>query len=81
MVRVLKTNGLFAIADSLQRDDDLDLNWALSQFPQDFHEPFYKNYTQKKIEDAMITYPLKDIVTDIAFLTKIVSGRKELSPS
>lgn len=74
--RVLKENGYLGIVDSIQTDDDVSLNWALEQFPVDFHEPFYKNYVGAKVEDILLKYDLKEVSTDIAFLTKIVSAVK-----
>lgn len=74
--RVLKPNGFIGIADSLQKNDKTDLDWALEQFPIDFHEPFYKNYTLKKLEPMIQDLGFKNVQTDFAFLTKIVSGSK-----
>ena len=75
--RVLKENGFLGIVDSIQTDDDSTLNWALEQFPVDFHEPFYKNYVGAKLEDILIKYDLREVSTEIAFLTKIVSAVKK----
>lgn len=76
--RVLKNNGFMAVVDSIQKDDDPTLNWALEQFPKDFHEPFYKNYVEHKTEDIFVKYQLADVSSDISFLTKIVSAVKRL---
>lgn len=75
-VRVLKKTGFLGIVDSLQLDDDTALNWALEQFPTDFHEPFYRNYTQKKLESLLQKYELSQITTETAFLTKILTAVK-----
>lgn len=74
--RVLKPGGMLAIADSIQKDDDESMNWALKQFPIDFHEPFYKNYTEKKLEDALQAEGLIELNRDLAFLTKVLSAVK-----
>ncbi len=76
-IRVSKTAGFLGIIDSLQIDDDLELNWALEQFPMNFHEPFFKNYTQKKLEDVLGRYQVENVSSKIAFLTKIVSAVKK----
>lgn len=76
--RVLKNGGFMAVVDSIQKDDDPTLNWALEQFPQDFHEPFYKNYVEKKTEDTFLKHRLTEISSEIAFLTKIVSAIKKV---
>lgn len=75
-LRVLKSGGYLGVVDSLQKDDDSTLNWALEQFPIDFHEPFYKNYTERPIEDAIEKLGLKQISTELHFLTKVVSSVK-----
>lgn len=74
--RLLKGGGLYVVADSLQKNDDTDLNWALEQFPKDFHEPFYKNYTEKPLELALGKNGLNVESTQIGFLTKVVVARK-----
>ena len=74
--RVLKAGGFIGIADSLQKNDRTELNWALKQFPMDFHEPFYKNYTLKKLEPLIQKLGFQNVQTDFAFLTKIVSASK-----
>lgn len=54
-VRVTKKGGVIAILDSLQLGDQPEFDWALKRFPIDFHEPFYKGYTQ----DPMGEWPDK----------------------
>lgn len=79
--RVLKNDGFMAVVDSIQKDDDTTLNWALDQFPKDFHEPFYKNYVENKVEDIFVKYKLSDLSTELAFLTKVVSAIKKSNDS
>lgn len=50
-VRVTKKGGVIAILDSLQLGDRPEFDWALKRFPIDFHEPFYKAYTQDPMGD------------------------------
>lgn len=54
-VRVTKKGGVIAILDSLQLGDRPEFDWALKRFPIDFHEPFYKAYSQ----DPMGEWPRK----------------------
>lgn len=75
--RVLKSGGVYGIVDSLQSGDDPELEWALTQFPVDFHEPFYKNYTQRPLEAALAEAGFTNAATRIGFLTKAVTARKE----
>lgn len=74
--RVLKTSGTVHLVDSLQWDDDPELNWALERFPLDFHEPFYKNYMEGSLEKDLQTAGFKVLRTDIGFLTKSVTAVK-----
>ncbi len=74
--RLLKASGFMGIVDSLQENDDAEFQWALEQFPQDFHEPFYKNYTQNPLEDLMSAAGLKNVQSEIGFLSKAVSAIK-----
>lgn len=75
-LRVLKPSGLLGITDSIQKDDDPSLNWALQQFPTQFHEPFYKNYVENKIEDELANLQVQQVNTEIGFLTKLVTATK-----
>lgn len=74
-IRVLKSKGLVGVVDSLQHDDDADFEWALKQFPIDFHEPFYKNYIENSLQDLFDESGLIDIEKRIGFLTKSVLGQ------
>ena len=72
----LKKNGFFGIVDSIQKNDDLDLEWALDQFPIDFHEPFFKNYINSPLPKILKDNDFKSVSTEIGFLSKVVYGIK-----
>lgn len=74
-LRVAKPNALIAAVDSLQKGDDDHFEWALKQFPQDFHEPFYKNYVENPLEVLFAESELHDIKKQIGFLSKSVVGQ------
>lgn len=74
--RVLKPDGRVGFIDSLQIDDDKSFNWALRQFPRDFHEPFYKNYVQNPIEGLLRAEGLKPEAVRYGFLSKAVLASK-----
>ncbi|MBY0453003.1 MAG: class I SAM-dependent methyltransferase [Bdellovibrionaceae bacterium] len=74
-VRVAKSNALIGVVDSLQHDDDADFEWALKQFPIDFHEPFYKSYIENSLQDLFVQTGLLEVEKKIGFLTKSVLGR------
>ena len=77
--RVAQNNSFIGAVDSIQQNDDLDLQWALEQFPQDFHEPFYKNYIKNPLEADWQSVGLKNVQTKVGFLSKVVSGLKSES--
>ena len=66
--------------DSVQKEDanERNLDWALEQFPVDFHEPFYKNYTQNPMEGLMHYRGFQKIKKDQGFFAKAVLGQKPL---
>jgi ubiquinone/menaquinone biosynthesis C-methylase UbiE len=74
--RVLKRGGAFGLVDSLQKHDAEDFAWALEGFPQDFHEPFFKNYTLKSVEDLLLKEGFEDIDQTRGFLSKAVLASK-----
>ncbi|KYG63143.1 ubiquinone/menaquinone biosynthesis protein [Bdellovibrio bacteriovorus] len=76
--RVLKAGGHMGFVDSVQKEDAKDLDWALEQFPVDFHEPFYKNYTQNPMEGLMHYRGFSHIKKDQGFFAKAVLGQKPL---
>jgi ubiquinone/menaquinone biosynthesis C-methylase UbiE len=73
--RVLKKGGFLGIMDSIQKGDDVDLDWALKEFPIDFHEPFYKNYVENNLEPLVKRNDSK-VQTDIYFLSKMIHAKK-----
>jgi ubiquinone/menaquinone biosynthesis C-methylase UbiE len=74
--RILKTRGFFGCVDSLQHNDDVEFNWALDQFPLDFHEPFFKDYTRKPLDQMWKKNKFSHVHTQIGFLAKCVTGVK-----
>ncbi|MBX3022709.1 MAG: class I SAM-dependent methyltransferase [Bdellovibrionales bacterium] len=74
--RVLKPGGVLVIADSLQIDDEPELNWALERFPKVYHEPFYKNYSRDRLEDLLERVTGEKALSEHAFFTKVVWVKK-----
>ncbi|QDK45936.1 class I SAM-dependent methyltransferase [Bdellovibrio sp. ZAP7] len=75
-MRVLKPGGYYGLVDSVQKDEAKDLNWALEQFPKDFHEPFYKNYSLHPIENLLKDVGFLDLRKDTGFFSKAVLAQK-----
>ncbi len=74
--RVLKEGGFFGLVDALQENDKSNFNWALEQFPVDFHEPFFKNYIKNSMEGLCQAQNFAEVQTQYGFLSKVVSGKK-----
>ena len=72
---LLKKGGISFHIDSLQLNDNEDFNWALIQFPKDFHEPFYTNYIKTPLEQ-LISKELTFNNNKQAFLSKSVMALK-----
>lgn len=77
--RVLKTGGLMGFVDSVQKEDAKEFEWALEQFPVDFHEPFYKNYIMNPMEGLMTYKGFTKIHKNQGFFAKAVLGEKPIS--
>jgi ubiquinone/menaquinone biosynthesis C-methylase UbiE len=75
--RVLKPGGFLGLVDSIQKNDNPNFNWALEQFPKDFHEPYFKNYIDSRMEAYLQEYPLEGVSTEIGFLSKVCWGKKK----
>lgn len=74
--RVLKGGGLYGLVDSIQAQDAEKYQWALDQFPVDFHEPFYKNYILHPMEDMLQAVGFLDVSSSRGFFSKAVYGLK-----
>ena len=68
--RVLKSHGIFSVVDSLQVNDVPDFNIFLEQFPKDYHEPFYKNYTEVPLETLGSSHNFEIRYKELALFTK-----------
>ena len=49
--RVLKPGGRLVLVDPLQRGDQPDYDGILELFPQNYHEPYYKSYTNENFSE------------------------------
>lgn len=74
-VRVLNPGGFCGLVDSLQDEDRSEFDWALKQFPVDFHEPFYKNYLQNPMEGLLKDAGFEKVERNIGFFSKAVYGQ------
>jgi len=74
--RVLKPGGKLIILDSIQASDVPEYAWALERFPQDYHEPFYKDYSLWPLDQALATANFTTVTSGRGFFTKWVEGSR-----
>lgn len=75
-VRTLRAGGFYGLVDSLQNEDKSEFDWALQQFPVDFHEPFYKNYLQNPMEGLLKEAGFQNVQRKVGFFSKAVFGKR-----
>lgn len=75
-LRVLKPGGFLGLVDSIQQDDIREFNSLLESFPQNYHEPFYRNYIAHPMQALLKKHGLSRIGTDLGFLSKVCWGTK-----
>ena len=75
-LRVLKPQGFVGMVDSLQLGDNPKLERALVDFPREFHEPFYKNYISRPMEDLYSKQGVLGVKSSRGFFSKVVWGAK-----
>lgn len=76
--RVLKKGGMLGICDSIQQDDDPKLNHVVDNFPKDYHEPFYKDYTLWNVNEAIASAGLENVDDRFELLSKYWTALKPL---
>lgn len=76
--RVLKPGGSIYIVDSIQKHDNPIFEGLLDQFPQNFHEPFYKNYTQHPMEGLLKNAGFVDVDSKYRFSSKVCWAQKPI---
>ncbi len=73
-LRVAKPGAIHVAVDSLQTGDVPALDWALEEFPERFHEPFYRDYARHELAEMIEAAGFEDVHRDTAFLSKVVRG-------
>lgn len=76
MARVLRPGGWNIMVDSLQASNKPQFDPLLKRFPQDFHEPFYKNYIDHPMEDLFLDTGYTLGGSCFGFLAKMLAGQK-----
>ena len=73
MARVVKTDGLVVIVDSLQKGDHPAWDGLLDLFPHYFHEPYYAEFTQGSLVAWAHDAGLSVYDVERAFLSKVTA--------
>lgn len=74
--RVTKPGGTFIICDSIQISDSPDLAPMMENFPEMFHEPYYRHYTTDNLEGRLKDAGFADISVQVHFMSKYFIARK-----
>ncbi len=76
ILRVLKPGGIYVLVDSLQWGDEPSYDGLLEAFPHRFHEPYYEHYLSDDLNPLFADCGFEGIETSLAYLSKVVVGRK-----
>ena len=74
MHRVVKPGGVAVMVDSLQLGDVPGMDIHLERFPEQFHEPFYRNYISRPMEDLFRKAGFNKVESEAGFLSKVISA-------
>jgi ubiquinone/menaquinone biosynthesis C-methylase UbiE len=75
--RVLKPGGRFVLVDSLQHGDEPDYDGLLENFPQNYHEPYYRNYLKEDFSAIAKDCGLIHVRDTKAFISKVMVFDKQ----
>lgn len=72
-LRVCTKNGFWGLLDSIQLGDDPELDWAIKEFPKNFHEPFFTNYIKSPLHEFVSKkYPQRNFKEKNHLLSKVL---------
>lgn len=72
-LRLTAPGGFCGLLDSIQWDDDPELNRGLANFPKTFHEPFYTNYIKVPLKSLFKKCNSQlDVTEETHFVSKAV---------
>ncbi len=74
-LRVARKNAFWGLVDSIQLGDDSQLDWAIQEFPKNFHEPFFPNYIKNGLLNYLSkNYGSRNFKQENYLLSKVVYG-------
>ncbi len=76
MFRVLEPGGLLVIEDSAQISDSPELAPMLAGFAKEFHEPFYRDYTEDDLATMLAEEGFEVTSSQPKLVAKVVVARK-----
>jgi len=74
--RVLQPGGLLVVADSAQLAESGSLAFFLGRFARNFHEPFYREYVEDDLAEALAEVGFEVEAVEPHFVSKVVIARK-----
>lgn len=77
--RVTKPGGVFIICDSIQLSDSPDMTDLIDNFPETFHEPYYRHYTTDNLVERLEKAGFENIEIQIHFMSKYFIAYKPSS--
>lgn len=76
IARVLKPGATFVLADSVQASEAPTLARFLANFPEQFHEPYFKGYQRDDLEGRMRDAGFEVLERKQHFLTTVITARR-----
>lgn len=73
--RVLKKGGFIGFVDSIQTSDKKLFDPILREFPQHYHEPFYRDYIARPMEAEMKKAGVQGLSSETGFTSKVCWGK------
>jgi ubiquinone/menaquinone biosynthesis C-methylase UbiE len=74
--RVTQPQGTVVICDSVQICDSPEMQAFMENFPETFHEPYYRHYSTDDIEARLLQAGFVDVQTEVHFMSKYWIARK-----
>lgn len=74
--RVTKPGGVFIICDSIQLSDSPDWADVINNFPETFHEPYYRHYITDDLVERLEKAGFEKIETQVHFMSKYFIAHK-----